>query len=62
MWQRGLNWAAILLVGGFGLMWLGVAFYADDTSATWVRVFQLAFGVALAAWAVRKTGQMITKA
>jgi hypothetical protein len=43
-------------------MWLGVAFYADDTSATWVRVFQLAFGVALAAWAVRKTGQMITKA
>jgi hypothetical protein len=35
MWQRGLNWAAIALVGIFGLMWLGVVVFADVTSAPW---------------------------
>ena len=62
MWQRWFNWAAIVLVGGFSLMWLGVIIYVNDTSTLWMRVFQLAFGAALAAWAVRKTTLMITKA
>lgn len=62
MWQRWFNWAAIVLVGGFSLVWLGVMIYVNDTSTFWMRVFQLAFGVGLAAWTVRKTTLMITKA
>lgn len=62
MWQRWFNWAAIVLVGGFSLVWLGVVIYVNDSSTFWMRVFQLAFGVALAAWTVRKTTLMITKA
>lgn len=59
MWQRGLNWAAIILVGGFGLMWLGVVIFATDVTAIWVRVAQVAFGVLLAGWAVQKTALMV---
>jgi hypothetical protein len=62
MWQRWFNWAAIVLVGGFSLVWLGVVIYVNDSSTFWMRAFQLAFGVALAAWTVRKTTLMITKA
>ncbi len=42
-------------------MWLGVVLYVDDTSTAWMRAVQLIFGVTLAAWAVRRTTQMITK-
>ncbi len=59
MWQRGFNWAAIVLVGGFGLMWLGVVIYAADASAPWARVAQAVFGVLLAGWAVQKATVMI---
>jgi hypothetical protein len=62
MWQRWFNWAAIALVGGFSLIWMGVVIYVEDTPILWVRVGQLVFGAALAAWAVRKTTLMITKA
>lgn len=62
MWQRWFNWAAIVLVGGFSLVWLGVMIYVNDSSTFWMRVFQLAFGVGLAAWTVRKTTLMISKA
>ncbi|WP_327089627.1 hypothetical protein OIE66_03110 [Nonomuraea sp. NBC_01738] len=54
-----MNWAAIILVGGFGLMWLGVVIFATDVTAIWVRVAQVAFGVLLAGWAVQKTALMV---
>ncbi|MEU7831872.1 hypothetical protein [Nonomuraea sp. NPDC049129] len=41
---------------------MGVVIYVEDTPALWMRVAQLVFGAALAAWAVRKTTLMITKA
>ncbi|MBB5081085.1 hypothetical protein [Nonomuraea endophytica] len=59
MWQRGLNWAAIVLVGGFGLMWLGVVLYATDASTPWIRFAQAAFGLLLAGWSVQKATVMI---
>ncbi|GAA0950560.1 hypothetical protein GCM10009560_70190 [Nonomuraea longicatena] len=59
MWQRGLNWAAIVLVGGFGLMWLGVVIYVADTSAPWMRLAQAAFGLLLAGWAVQRATVMM---
>ncbi|NRQ37803.1 hypothetical protein HII36_39135 [Nonomuraea sp. NN258] len=59
MWQRGLNWAAIVLVGGFGLMWLGVVVYADQGSALWMRVAQVIFGITLLGWSVLKAARMI---
>lgn len=62
MWQRGLNWAAIVLVGGFGLMWLGVVIFAIDSTAAWVRIVQAAFGLLLAGWALQKTASMFSKA
>ncbi|MER6583223.1 hypothetical protein [Nonomuraea sp. NPDC001023] len=54
MWQRGLNWSAIILVGIFGLMWIGVVIYADQTSSMWVRAAQVLFGALLLGWAVLK--------
>jgi hypothetical protein len=59
MWQRGLNWAAILLVGTFGLMWVGVVIYADSISAPWLRIAQILFGILLLGWAVHKAALMI---
>ncbi|GGO81977.1 hypothetical protein GCM10012289_72150 [Nonomuraea cavernae] len=61
MWQRGLNWAAIILVGVFGLMWLGVVIYADEASPLWMRIAEAVFGVLLACWAIRKAILMIIK-
>jgi H+/Cl- antiporter ClcA len=61
MWQRGLNWAAILLVGTFGLMWVGVVVYADHSSAPWMRVVQIVFGLFLLGWAVQKAATMVTR-
>ncbi|UBU12156.1 hypothetical protein [Nonomuraea gerenzanensis] len=54
MWQRGLNWTAIVVVGIFGLMWVGIVIYADQGSPLWMRVVQVIFGLMLLAWAVRK--------
>ncbi|MEV0587319.1 hypothetical protein [Nonomuraea sp. NPDC050310] len=54
-----MNWAAIALVGGFGLIWLGVVLFATDTAGMWVRLAQAAFGLFLAGWAVQKTMVMI---
>ncbi|PRX41952.1 hypothetical protein B0I32_1722 [Nonomuraea fuscirosea] len=54
MWQRGLNWLAIILVGLFGLMWVGIVIYADQGSSLWMRVVQVVFGLLLLGWAVQK--------
>jgi hypothetical protein len=62
MWQRGMNWAAIVLVAVFSVFWLGVVVYADVTSAFWSRVFQSAVALFLLGWSVRKTVQMFGKA
>jgi hypothetical protein len=62
MWQRGLNWAAIVLVGGFGLMWLGIVLYTDGVASLWMRIAEGIFGVLLTGWAVRKAAWMIGKA
>jgi hypothetical protein len=59
MWQRGLNWAAILLVGVFSVMWVGVVIYVDDSSAPWMRAAQVVFGLLLLGWAVQKATLMI---
>jgi hypothetical protein len=61
MWQRGLNWAAIVLVGIFGLMWVGVVVYADEASAPWMRIAQVLFGFLLLGWAVHKAVSMFGK-
>ncbi|GAB2965176.1 hypothetical protein ACFMQL_08315 [Nonomuraea fastidiosa] len=62
MWQRGLNWAAVVLVGLFGLMWVGIVIYADLGSPLWMRVVQIVFGVLLFGWAVRKAFLLISRA
>lgn len=59
MWQRGLNWAAILLVGTFGLTWVGIVICADDTSGPWMRAAQILFGLLLLGWAIQKAVVMI---
>ncbi|SEN82192.1 hypothetical protein SAMN05660976_08398 [Nonomuraea pusilla] len=61
MWQRGLNWAAILFVGIFGVMWIGIVVYADQTSAMWMRVVQAVFGLLLLGWAGLKAAMMVGK-
>ncbi|MCK2212972.1 hypothetical protein MF672_004040 [Actinomadura sp. ATCC 31491] len=62
MWQRGLNWAAILLVGIFGVLWVGVVVYADD-SPPWLRLTQVVFGIVLVGWAVhRAVGLLLDRA
>ncbi|MED7929883.1 hypothetical protein SMD20_36995 [Nonomuraea sp. LP-02] len=60
MWQRRLNWAAILLVGIFGLLWAGVVLYADD-SPPWMHVAQVVFGILLIGWAVHKAVALMGK-
>ncbi|MEV0823229.1 hypothetical protein ACWDA3_18245 [Nonomuraea rubra] len=62
MWQRGLNWTAIVVVGIFGLMWVGIVIYADKGSPLWMRIVQVIFGLLLLAWSVRKTVHMLSKA
>jgi len=62
MLQRGLNWAAVVLVGVFGLMWVGIVVYADLASPMWMRIVQVVFGVLLFAWAVRKAFLLISRA
>jgi hypothetical protein len=62
MWQRGMNWAAIALVGTFSVMWLGVVIYADVASVFWMRAAQAVFALFLLGWAVRKAAYMIGKA
>ncbi|MDP4510567.1 hypothetical protein OHA25_19735 [Nonomuraea sp. NBC_00507] len=59
MWQRGLNWAAIILVGTFSLMWVGVVIYADELSPPWMRIAQAAFALLLLGWSVQKAIAMI---
>jgi hypothetical protein len=59
MWQRGLNWAAIILVGTFSLMWVGVVIYADHFSPPWMRIAQAAFALLLLGWSVQKAIAMI---
>jgi hypothetical protein len=59
MWQRGLNWAAVILVGTFGLMWIGVVIYADESSAPWIRISQAIFALLLFGWAVQKAIALI---
>jgi hypothetical protein len=61
MWQRRLNWAAILLVGTFGLIWVGIMIYADNSSPQWMRAAQILFGLVLLGWAVQKAAMMITR-
>ncbi|MER7368966.1 hypothetical protein ACI2LC_26580 [Nonomuraea wenchangensis] len=60
MWQRRLNWAAILLVGIFGLLWVGVVLYTDD-SAPWMHVAQIVFGFLLIGWAVHKAVALMVR-
>lgn len=59
MWQRGLNWVAIALVGCFGVTWTGVVLFADDTSTPWIKVAQTLFGILLTGWAVQKATVMV---
>ncbi|SDG95162.1 hypothetical protein SAMN05421505_109228 [Sinosporangium album] len=61
MWQRGLNWAAIALVGGFGFLWLGVVLFAAVDSAPVARLAQGAFGMVLMAWALYKATFMLRR-
>jgi hypothetical protein len=61
MWQRGLNWVAVILVGTFGLMWIGLVIYADESSAPWIRIAQAIFGLLLLGWAVQKAVALITR-
>lgn len=61
MWQRGLNWAAVIMVGIFGLMWVGIVIYADQGSSLWMRLVQVLFGLTLTGWAVQKTFRMVGK-
>ncbi|MBF8191585.1 hypothetical protein ITP53_39015 [Nonomuraea sp. K274] len=62
MWQRGLNWAAILLVGIFALLWVGVTIYADQSSPLWMRIIQVVFGLLLLGWATQKAIALIRRA
>lgn len=59
MWHRWLNWAAIALVGSFGLIWLGVVIFATESSALWARLAQAAFGLLLIGWAAQKSAIMV---
>ncbi|MGP3964536.1 hypothetical protein ACTWPT_52120 [Nonomuraea sp. 3N208] len=54
-----MNWAAIILVGIFGLMCVGVVIYADEFSAPWMRIAQVVFGLLLLGWSVQKAIAMI---
>lgn len=62
MWQRWGNWAAIALVGGFGLVWVGVVIFAIEATPTWVRLAQTAFGVMLTGWAGHKAVGLVRDA
>ncbi|MEV4117130.1 hypothetical protein [Nonomuraea sp. NPDC049695] len=61
MWQRGLNWAAVALVGIFGLMWVGVVVYADQGSSLPMRIVQVVFGLVLFGWAGYKAFSMVSR-
>ncbi|AQZ68923.1 hypothetical protein BKM31_52330 [[Actinomadura] parvosata subsp. kistnae] len=62
MWQRGMNWTAIVVVGIFGVMWVGIVIYADQGSPLWMRIVQVIFGLFLLAWSVRKAVTLLSKA
>ncbi|NJP96868.1 hypothetical protein HCN51_46865 [Nonomuraea sp. FMUSA5-5] len=62
MWQRGMNWTAIVVVGIFGVMWVGIVIYADQGSPLWMRIVQVIFGLFLLAWSVRKAVTLLGKA
>ncbi|MDH2429788.1 hypothetical protein [Sphaerisporangium sp. TRM90804] len=62
MWDRGLNWAAVALVGAFGLLWLGVVLFAATATSGWLRVVQTVFSLGLICWAVRKSLTLLVPA
>ncbi|MGR6914777.1 hypothetical protein ACU635_11060 [[Actinomadura] parvosata] len=57
-----MNWTAIVVVGIFGLMWVGIVIYADQGSPLWMRIVQVIFGLFLLAWSVRKAVTLLGKA
>ncbi|MEV6986018.1 hypothetical protein AB0M95_32810 [Sphaerisporangium sp. NPDC051017] len=62
MWKRGLNWAAVVLVAGFGLLWLGVVVFAATATSGWLRMVQAFFSLFLIGWAIRKSVHLIRTA
>jgi hypothetical protein len=61
MLQRGLNWAAVALVGGFGVLWIGVVIFAALSTPLWIRVVQVAFGIFLAGWATQRAVRLLRR-
>ncbi|WP_240973980.1 hypothetical protein [Nonomuraea composti] len=57
-----MNWTAIVVVGIFGVMWVGIVIYADQGSPLWMRIVQVIFGLFLLAWSVRKAVTLLGKA
>ncbi|WP_230465807.1 hypothetical protein [[Actinomadura] parvosata] len=57
-----MNWTAIVVVGIFGVMWVGIVIYADQGSPLWMRIVQVIFGLFLLAWSVRKAVTLLSKA
>jgi hypothetical protein len=55
MWKRGMNWAAVTLVGVFGVLWLGVVVFAATATAGWMRAGQAVFSICLIGWAIRRS-------
>lgn len=61
MLQTAGNWAAIALVGGFGLLWTGVVLFAVEPTPGWVRAIQALFGMLLAGWATQRATAMLRR-
>ncbi|GIH91350.1 hypothetical protein ACFFMN_31135 [Planobispora siamensis] len=61
MWQRGMNWTATVLVGGFGILWLGVMVFAAEQLSMWARIGQAFLGVFLIGWAFYKAGLLLRR-